>query len=34
MTRGEVVAADWYPSHLSGAPLPASIGELPREDVQ
>jgi len=25
-TGGEVVAADWYPAELSGAPLPASIG--------
>lgn len=28
-SRGEVVAADWYPPELSGAPLPASIGVLP-----
>ena len=27
-TRGEVVAADWYPAELSGAPLPASVGSL------
>lgn len=27
-TAGEVVAADWYPAELSGAPLPASIGPL------
>ena len=37
-TRGEVVAADWYPAALSGALLPASIGDIPhiraREDVQ
>ncbi len=28
-TRGDVVAADWFPAELSGAPLPASIGQLP-----
>lgn len=37
-TRGEVVAADWYAAELSGAPLPASIGDLgpvrAREDVR
>ena len=27
-TQGEVGAADWYPSHLSGGPLPASIGSV------
>jgi hypothetical protein len=30
-TRGEVVAADWYPPELSGRPLPASIGDLEPE---
>lgn len=37
-TAGEVVVADWYDPVLSGAPLPASIGDIPhvraREDVQ
>lgn len=37
-TRGDVVAADWYDPALSGAPLPASIGDVTniraREDVQ
>lgn len=27
-TRGEVVAADWHDPALSGAPLPASIGDV------
>lgn len=37
-TRGEVVVADWYDPQLSGAPRPATVGDLThvrsREDVQ
>lgn len=28
-TRGEVVAADWFPAELSGAPVAASVGRVP-----
>lgn len=27
-TLGEVVAADWYPAQLSGAPLSATVGDI------